>query len=406
MEKVLCSAQAQAEINKLNERKNELEASNAELRKSFETQNIEERDTTLKQVEENQNELSKILEDINTLNARKAKLEEEEKFMSLSNKLANPEVRKNDKYDTPEYRSAYRAMIMGDDSEMRGLTTSTAKVPVPTYLQTRIETAWDKYGHILNRCSITTIKGIISVPYEKSADAAGYHDENTAEPTEENITFEQTLLQPCMVKKWISITDELKALTDEEFMDYVADEVVYQIALFVDKEIVSGKGKSGKGFVGVTEAALTEKVELAATFNTVNEALVALKDELVNPVVIMAKKTFMSTFMALKDTAGRPIFQVQTDNKGEVRYFLNGLPVEFTSALKDYEAATAQTDAYMVVGEMSAYRANFPEGRDIKLLFDPYTLATQDKERIIGRLFGAGNVIKPKRLVKVVKPSA
>lgn len=407
MEKVLSSAQASAEIEKLEARNAELNSKVEEMRSEFENQEIEKREETLDEVESLINEIKANEEAITKLQERKESLMEEEKRMELLKNLETPTVREaSNVLDSQEYRNAYAEYLKsGSETEVRALATTTSGIPVPTVMQQYVEMAWEKYGHISRLVTKSYVKGILAVPYVSEADAALYHVEGAAQNEEEDITFAQTLLQPAMIKKWISLTDEVIALTGDEFLRFIADEIVYNVILFLDKQIVTGTGSNGKGVIGIVGAPLTTAVSNELDFNAVNAGLAVLGDEVENPVAIMNKQTFFNGFMGLADVGGMPIFSISHDNAGRPEYFVNGVPAIFTSALPAYAAATANA-AWLVVGDLRGYKLNLPEGDDVKLLFDPYTLATQDMQRIVGRLFAAGAVTKPGMLAAVTKPAA
>lgn len=312
---------------------------------------------------------------------------------------------KEDKYDTPEYRKAWRNSVMtGSDTEVRALLTDLTdggQVPVPTYVQSRVEAAWERLS-ILNELTLSNYKGILAVPYEVSADPANFHVEGTAAPAEENLTLDKVLLSPIMLKKWIRVSDEVMALTDQAFMDYVVDEIIYQINLLLENSVVSRNATDG--VVGITNAALTESVSAALDFNAINLGIAELT-EVGEPVVIMNRKTFYANVMGLTDLQNRPIFQIATDNQGRARHYINGARVLFTNGLKAYDEAAAE-EAWAIVGDLRAYKLNLPEGRMPKVLFDPYTQAEADMNKFVGRLLAAGNVVRPKALAKIVKPAA
>lgn len=336
-----------------------------------------------------------------------------EKDLTLDKTVAENAIEErkatNDAYDTPEYRKAYRNYIMtGDDKEVRaGIKSTDAGVPVPTIFQSKIETAWEKLG-IANEVSKSFIKGIFKVSHEVSADGANYHTEGGDAPDEEEVVLATTTLIPMMVKKWISITDELLAMTDDEFYSYVASEVVYQVLRFVEDKILVGVGQGtgdNEGIVGIANAPLTESVSASMGFNAINEGASACECAEGDLMVAMNRATFYKEVMGLTDLQGRPIYNVALDNTGKPAYFINGLKVLFSNALPTYANAEAGK-AWAIVGDFKAYKLNMPEGDGVKTLFDPYTLATQDKSRMIGRIFVAGNVVRAKALAKLVKPSA
>lgn len=408
MDNILSSEMAIAEIEKLNTRKSELESQMAEKRATFEEADVETREALLTEVETMKNEFDSIDGKIAELEEVRVKYKEQEERMSLMENVQNVEVtKKNTDYrSTPEYADVWKRYVLSnDDREIRAFTTATEAgsgvsnggVLVPTIMQQYIETAWES-NEILNRVSISNVRGYFSVPVEIEADPAQWHTENGDPVDEENVELGAIMLQPKMIKKFIAWTDELEAMTSAEFMAYIRDEVVYRVLNLLANAIITGQLDSGKGVKGILAEANdvdsvvgVPTIQKNATFNVINEGVAELST-FENLAVAMNQKTFFSTFMGMTDLQGRPIYQIATDNAGKPRYFLSGIPVLFTNALEPYAANTSR--AYAVVGNFRGFKLNLPEGRNVITLLDPYTLATADKKRLISRIFAAGAVTR------------
>lgn len=407
---ILSSAMAQEQIDKLIARKNEIADSMAEKREAFEASDVETRDGLIEEVEALKNEAEGIEGEIAELEEVRSKFNEQEERMSLIKNVA-PEVVeerakevKTDVYDTPEYRQAWVDYIRtGNDKEVRAMATSTTNVPVPTVWQSYVETAWYNYGKFSRLVNKSYIQGYLSIPFESAADDAVIHDENSNMPAEETITLGLIELKPAMIKKWISMTDELMAMTADDFMRYLADELVYRVVLKLDEGIIKGAVDSnGKGIVGIANNANTlTAADGALSFNVINAGIADLVT-FDNLTVAMNPKTFFDGFMGLVDLQQRPIFQVATDNAGKPQYYVNGLRVEFTQALPAYDSASAG-DVWAIAGDFRGYRLNLPEGEMVRTLYDPYTLAREDKAIMVGRLYAAGNVARLKHFVQFKK---
>lgn len=419
MEKILNSAMAIAEIEKLTTRKSEIAKTVEEKRSAFETADVETRDGLVKEVENLVNEGNSIDEQITQLEELRAKYEEQERAMGAVGNLTDKniqirkEARKQDENPlaSKEYNKVYADYLRSGNKDnlnvylrTANLATTTANVPIPTLMQGFVETAWEKYGKFSRIVRETFIKGIINVPVENSADDAVWHDENTAEPTQETITLGSIMLKPKMIKKWIALTDELMAMAPEEFLQYVADELVYKVVLALDHAIISRTDAGGNGVIGIVGNANTATVTKALSFNVVNEAIAEIESEN-NLLVAMNKKTFFQNFMGLTDTTGRPIYQIIGENTEKARYFLNGITVEFTNAIPAYDTVE-KGGVYAVVGDFArGYRLNYPNGREVSTLIDPYTGATEDVVNMVGKLFVAGNVVKLKHFAQLKKPA-
>lgn len=278
-----------------------------------------------------------------------------------------------------EYMDAFAKMIKtGDATEVRSLASElvSGTVPVPTSISSYIETAWNKLG-LANRAVEMNVKGILKVPYEVSADPAVIHTENGEAPAEENLVLGTAVLTPETIKKWITVTDEALAMSSAEFLRYVYDEITYQIMLKLDNEVVAK----------IKASALTDKTVAAGAFDagTIFKGLAVLADDAVAPIAIMTKTMFFNTAMALKDTNGRPIYDVISEN-GKPVYSINGVEVVFN--------ASAAND--IIVGDMRGFGINYQESKSVNLITDPYSLAEQDKVKIVGNIKVGLNVIKPK----------
>lgn len=333
--------------------------------------------------------------------------------MSLTKTVATEKVEERakdkavDKYDTPEYRQAWvDAIRTGDETQVRAMATGNANVPVPTIWQSYVETAWYNYGKFSRLVNKTYVQGYLNIPIESAADDAVIHEEGSAAPAEENITLGLAELKPAMIKKWISMTDELMAMTADDFMRYLADELVYRVVLKLDNGIInSALDSNGKGIVGIVNNPNTlVAANGTLSFNVINAGIADLVT-FENLTVAMNPKTFFDNFMGLVDLQQRPIFQIATDNEGRPRYYVNGLRVEFTQALPAYDTATAG-QAWAIAGDFRGYRLNLPEGEMVRTIYDPFTLAREDKSIMVGRLYAAGNVARLKHFVQFNKASA
>lgn len=193
------------------------------------------------------------------------------------------------------------------------------------------------------------------------------------------------------------------AMAADEFLRYIADELVYRVILALDEAIINRTDLNGLGVIGIAGNSLTETYTGAVGFNVVNEAIASLVT-FDNLTIAMNPATFFNNFMGLTDQVGRPIYAISQDNEGKPAYYLNGYRVEFTQALPAYDSAESG-QVWAVVGDFRrGYKLNYPQGRDVISLVDPYTLATEDVVRMIGRLYVAGNVVRPKHFVEIKVP--
>lgn len=410
-------------MNEIITRKNEIVDEVDAKKEEFESADTERREELLNEIEALTEEADKIDEEVKELEEQKEELEKQEERMSLARSLSKSvieerkeQIMDNNVLASKEYNQLYADYIRGkvDEREVRSfltrdgnanLSTATSYVPIPEVMQGYVETAWYEYGKFSRLVSESFEPAIFKIPVEVSATGANWHDENGEAVSQEEITFGQIVLQPKMLKKFIALTDELMAMSATDFMRYVADELVYRVILALDEAIIDRTDVNGLGVIGIVGNALTEEVSADISFNVINETIANLVtfDDL---TIAMNPATFFNNFMGLTDQVGNPIFRVVHDNENRPQYYLSGHRVEFTQALPAYADAEAG-DTYAVVGNFRrGYRLNYPQGRDVITLVDPYTLATEDIVRMIGRLYVAGNVVKPKHFAEIKLPSA
>ncbi|MBQ6501180.1 MAG: phage major capsid protein [Mogibacterium sp.] len=302
-----------------------------------------------------------------------------------SHTMTNKEVRASQ-----EYIEAYAKYIKtGKADECRALLTENVEdgvVPVPDMVENRVRQAWEN-DTIFNRIVKTYVAGNLRVGFELSATGAVVHTEGADAPEEETLTLGVVTMVPAMIKKWITVSDEVLALGAADFLAYIYDELTYQIirkaADIVIEKILAAPTTSNATKIGVPEIA--NDADSTAVINATGQLGSGARDL----VAIMSR----GTAAAIKAGAIANNYPVDPFDGAEVLY---------TEALDDY-AETEDGDTYMIVGDLSAVQANLPEGDAITFKFDDLSLAERDLVKIVGRLYAAIEVVGPKMLVKVVK---
>lgn len=106
-----------------------------------------------------------------------------------------------------EYVEAFANYIKtGRDDECRAVLLSQnvagGQVPVPTVIEGRIRTAWERNG-LMDLVRKTYVRGNLKIGFELSATDAVVHTEGSAAPTDETLTFGVIEMKPESIKKWI-----------------------------------------------------------------------------------------------------------------------------------------------------------------------------------------------------------
>lgn len=354
-----------ANIDALTEEVNQLEARKAELKEMAEKRaNIEEL--------VNNNINTEVVEEVNT---------EEIRTMEQ-----NIEVR-----NTKEYIDAFAEYIKNNDAtECRSLLSENANgtVAVPELVVDIVKTAWDKEG-IMSKVKKSFLAGNLKVGFERSATGAVIHTEGSAAPEEETLVLGTASLVPQSIKKWITISDEAMDLRGESFLQYVYNEVAYQIAKKAADTLVA-KIVASPSTSSATEPSVPVVTNATIGLDTIAQAISALSDEATNPTIIMNKATYAS-FKAVQYAGNYPVD------------IFEGVDVVFNNSLASYASASTG-DTYAIVGDLGyGALANFPNGQEIKFTFDDKSLAERDLVKIVGREYVALGVVAPNAFVQIQK---
>lgn len=284
-----------------------------------------------------------------------------------------------------EYLEAFANYIKtGDDKECRALLTDLGggSVPTPTVIDNFINTAWER-ANLISRVRTTSIKGTAKYPFEYSATGASTHAEGAQAPNEEQLVLGTVSVEPIMLKKWITVTDEVLALKGQDFLDYVYDEIEFRILQLADAQVVAAI-KAAPAAATTTKAGVRQLSVAAFDFSTIFAAQAELVAAASNPVAIMSKQVYFNTFMSLKDLSDRPIYNVVSEN-GRPSYYINGVEVIFDNTLADDE---------IIVGDLNGVIMNLPDGRGVSFVTDPYSLAEADKVKIVGKMYAGIQVVR------------
>lgn len=355
-------------------------------------------------IDAREKELAEISEQRTALEAKKAALEAEERAAEklADNPNAGTEVEIENRGEeksmekefrnSPEYIDALaRSIKTGDMTELRSILTENAvdgEVPIPDFAEERIRTAWDS-DEILNRVGKTYVKGNLKIGFEISGTDAVVHVEGAEAPSEEELHLGVVSLIPQSLKKWITVSDEVLDMKSQEFLDYIYDEIGHRIAKLAADIVVAKIIALPTTSTATAPAAAVLKMDPSAI--TVVNAVALLSDEATNNVAIMNKLTW-AAFKSITTGDGYPLQDP-----------FNGLPVLFNNTLPAITAAS-EDDVYMIVGDLAnGFRANFPNGEEIRVKMDDLSLAEQDLVKFVGRKYVALEAVAPFRFTNVTK---
>lgn len=309
------------------------------------------------------------------------------------NKMTDKEIRSSKKYidayvdyikgknDGTECRA-----LLTENADTTGLTNVSGPVPVPTYIEDRIQVAWEN-DQIMSRVSKTYLKGILKVGVEMSATPAGVHAEGDEAPDEEQLILAVVQLVPETIKKWITVSTEVMDLNGEAFLDYLYDEIEYQIvkaAAGIALGKIDAAGTSGTSAPIVAEATIT-----APALSDIVSGIGSLSGD-ARDIVFIANRGTIAAYQALGMGANYAV-----DVFGGATVIPTDLVPSFANASED--------DVFAYVGDLSAIRANYPNGDEVKFVFDEYSLAEQDLVKIVGRQMAGIGLIRSGAFTRFVK---
>ena len=294
-----------------------------------------------------------------------------------------------------EYRDAFKKYILtGKDEECRALLTEnvgTGTVPVPEIVYDIVKNAWEKEG-IMRLVKKVYLKGNLKVGFEISADGAVIHTEGAAAPSEEKLVIGVVEIIPASIKKWITISDEVVDMDSGAFIQYVYDELTYQIAKKAADTLIAKIEACGTVSTNTPSVNVAVPVVEADSIalGTIASAIAELSDQAANPVIVMNKLTY-AAFKAVQYAGSYAVDPFE------------GLPVVFNNSIEAFSAATTGV-TYAIVGDFAEGAiANFPNGEDITIKYDDLSLAEADLVKLVGRQFVGLEVVAPKAFVKIAK---
>ncbi len=294
-----------------------------------------------------------------------------------------------------KYIDAYVDYLKGknDGTECRALLTeladiadSSGPVPVPTYVETKIQTAWEN-DEIMSRVSKSALKGILKVGVEMEATGAVFHEEGDDPVTEETLKLAIVELTPQTLKKWISFSTEVMDLNGQAFIDYVYDEIEYQIVKSASRAALAKIDAAPT--TGSTAPKVSEASVAAIGLTDIIDAIGTLSGDARN-LVFIANRGTIAAYQALAMNANYA-----------VDVFGGATPIP-TDVLASF-ANTYANQFFGYVGDLSAIRANYPNGDEVKFVFDEYSLAEADLVKVVGRQYVALGLIRNNAFCRLKK---
>lgn len=331
---------------------------------------------------------------------------QELKDLDATIKMAK-EARSLEEVDVPqEERKAVEADEKTEDVEARAFETlirenrATGEMKlgengavIPTTIANRILDTVKQIAPLYALATKFNVKGKLDFPVAKEAITTAYSDEFTA-LSSSTVGFEKRTLDGFLVGALSKVSVSLINNSQFDIVNYVINKVAESIALFLEKEIISGEGTTK--MTGVLVDTLVKKVETADDVPTADE-FIAVQVEVpqqyqTGAMWLVSNKTLLA-MRQMKDTNGR--YFLQNDLTNGFGYTFLGKPVMVSDQM---------TDTNVVYGDFSGYFVNIHEGSSIKVLNEKY--ADEHAVGVVAWLEVDGKVMEEGKLVKTEKKAS
>lgn len=337
--------------------------------------------------------------------------EEQEAFTSKTQELKDldatikmaKEARSLEEVDVPqEERKAVEADEKAEDTEIRAFETFIREnrtgemtigdngAVIPTTIANQILDTVKQIAPLYGLATKFNVKGKLEFPVAKNAITTAYSEEFTA-LTSSAVGFDKRTLDGFLVGALSKVSVSLINNSQFDIVNYVINKVAESIALFLEKEIISGAGTTK--MTGVLVDTLVKKVETAGDVPTADE-FIAVQVEVPQAYQagcawLVSNKTLLA-MRQMKDTNGR--YFLQNDLTNGFGYTFLGKPVMVSDQM---------TDTNVVYGDFSGYFVNIHENINIKVLNEKY--ADEHAVGVVAWLEVDGKVMEEGKLVKTAK---
>ena len=323
---------------------------NAELEQKLEE--VKALDEELKELEEEVKELKEDENTDDTATEQRSKMKNilssiEKRGRAIEKPIGSIEERSLG-IDSKEYRSAFFKHFAGvelNEVEKRAMTTnkSSAGVAVPTITMNKIYEKIENDSIVYGLVTRTNLKGNVVIPIEKTTNDVQRLAEGESGTVVED-TLDELRLSAKKYIKLVTLTCELENTSIDALESFVVGKLAKKLMQAVDYDIINGDGqKCAKGILETITATDTKTAgELTLDdILTLFASIPATARK--NATLMMSTKTLYLKVKSLKDTQGRPIFDVH-ENK-----VLGVVPVECDDV----------PEGVIIYGDFSEYMFNW-----------------------------------------------
>lgn len=299
-------------------------------------------------------------------------------------------VEKDEKVEDVEAR-AFETLIR--ENRTGEMAKSDNGAVIPTTIANRILDTVKQIAPLYNLATKFNVKGKLDFPVAKKAITTAYATEFTA-LTSSNVGFDKRTLDGFLVGALSKVSVSLINNSQFDIVSYVVNKVAESIALFLEKEIISGEGTTK--MTGVLVDTLVKAVDTVGDTPTADEFIaiqVAVPQQYQAGAMWLVSNKTLLAMRQMKDENGR--YFLQNDLTNGFGYTFLGKPVMVSDQM---------ADTNVVYGDFSGYFVNIHEGSSIKVLNEKY--ADEHAVGVVAWLEVDGKVMEEGKLVKSAKKNS
>lgn len=297
---------------------------------------------------------------------------------------------------------AFEAYIRGEINEREGELTpasTSAGAIIPTTIVNYIIKKVYDICPILDRSQKFNVKGTLEVPYypyDSNNITVAYKSEFSA-LTSSSGKFATVELKGFLAGALTKISRSLINNAQFDIVGFVVDEMAYQIARFIEGELLNGTEDKVEGLSGLTNG-ITSASTSAITADEIIQLHDSIKDQFQNNAIwIMSPKT-RTALRTLKSTTG--YYLLNDDISSPFGSTLLGKPVYVSDNMPDIGAGKVA----IYYGDMKGLATKFSEEINIEVLREKY--ADEHAIGVIGWLEFDAKVIDEQQIAKLTIKSA
>ena len=297
---------------------------------------------------------------------------------------------------------AFEAYIRGEinerDGELTPASTSAGAIIPTTIVNYIIKKVYD-ICPILDRSQKFNVKGTLEVPYypyDSNNITVAYKSEFSA-LTSSSGKFATVELKGFLAGALTKISRSLINNAQFDIVGFVVDEMAYQIARFIEGELLNGTEDKVEGLSGLTNG-ITSASTSAITADEVIQLHDSIKDQFQNNAIFIMSPKTRTALRTLKSTTG--YYLLNDDISSPFGSTLLGKPVYVSDNMPDIGAGKVA----IYYGDMKGLATKFSEEINIEVLREKY--ADEHAIGVIGWLEFDAKVIDEQQIAKLTIKSA